>query len=147
MQAITQHLRVFPHKNRTAIDVGSYTGDSVLQFSQVFKHVYGYEPSNRSFGELAKNTASIKNIEVYNLGICDQECFGTMHGGHASQFHFKPDKYGKILCKTLDQECSEKKDRKRRFFEHRRKWVRVFRFERRNPDNFSMETSYTIQLE
>lgn len=109
MQAITQHLRVFPHKNRTAIDVGSYTGDSVLQFSQVFKHVYGYEPSNRSFGELAKNTASIKNIEVYNLGICDQECFGTMHGGHASQFHFKPDKYGKILCKTLDQECSEKK--------------------------------------
>jgi len=108
MDSVSQYLRIFPHKNRTFIDVGSYTGNCILQMSQLFNKCYGYEPSNKSFANLVKNTSDLNNTEVYNLGICDRECYGIMHGTNPFEFHFKPDQYGRILCKTLDQECSEK---------------------------------------
>jgi FkbM family methyltransferase len=108
MNAITKYLRIFPHKNRTVIDIGSFKGNRILQTSQLFSNIYGYEPSNKTFADLVKNTANLKNVEVYNLGICDRECYGTLHGPNPFQYHFNPDQYGRILCKSLDQECSEK---------------------------------------
>jgi FkbM family methyltransferase len=109
MNAVTKYLRIFPHKNRTFIDIGSFTGNYIIEVSQVFKRAIGYEPSNKNYGELVKNTNAIKNIEIFNMAICERPEFGSLHGSPPIQFHYKPDIYGKVLCKSLDQECLEKR--------------------------------------
>lgn len=59
------------------IDVGAYTGDTVLLFLEKtknkYKEIFAFEPDHNSFFELEKNIniRDIKNITIYESGLWD----------------------------------------------------------------------------
>ena len=51
------------------VDLGAYTGDTVSDFiahSPSYKYIYAVEPDRKTFQKLERNTASLKNIQLFN---------------------------------------------------------------------------------
>ncbi|MDR0986098.1 MAG: FkbM family methyltransferase [Ruminococcus sp.] len=55
------------------IDCGAYTGDTIGIFAAKvnckYMHIYGFEPSPKTFAKLQKNTANLENISLYNAAV------------------------------------------------------------------------------
>ena len=55
----------------TIFDVGANIGQTALTFNQLFPNcqIYCFEPINKTFNELGKNTKQFKNIHAFNLAL------------------------------------------------------------------------------
>ena len=89
---LDKYQKIFPHKGKTYIDVGSRFGETINKYSHRFSKCVGYEPNKECFSTLIKSIPS--NAMVYNIGLSDRiKCFFLK---------------GNALARLLDKECSEK---------------------------------------
>ena len=93
--------------NEVFADVGAYRGDTVGKFVNMqknYRHIYAFEPDERSFKKLVTNTQNFDNFTAFNVAVHSkkgQTQFGGNFGRGASAF-----KEGKqIPCDTLDNLC------------------------------------------
>jgi FkbM family methyltransferase len=107
LSVVQRYLKMFPHKNRTYIDVGAHIGTTIMPYSKMFSSIVGYEPSSRNFPNLEVNIRNnnINHCTIHNVGLYDSDCRGDIvqHGENNSGCYFfqkNPD--GEIHCKTLD---------------------------------------------
>lgn len=76
--------------SETFVDLGAYTGDTVLDFlSRVkgYKKIFAAEPDIKNFRKLKTNTENLENIFKFNVGIgnfCGKAPF-SMNGGRNSK--------------------------------------------------------------
>lgn len=59
-------------EDETIVDLGAYDGDTVREFTGFtggkYNHIYAFEPDEKNFKKLCRNTENMKNISVYNTG-------------------------------------------------------------------------------
>jgi len=78
LDIVIRYLRDHPDRNRTYIDIGSHVGTTILPYSRLFKHAYGYEPHYENFF-LAQNNISLNNITnciIKNCAVSDKNTTG-----------------------------------------------------------------------
>lgn len=73
----------------TFIDLGAYNGDTVIDFIKRcpdYKRIYAVEPDFKTFKKLEKNTADIKNLQIFNACVSNKcgKAFFAMKGGRNS---------------------------------------------------------------
>lgn len=73
----------------TFIDLGAYNGDTVMDFIKRcpdYKRIYAVEPDFKTFKKLEKNTADIKNLQIFNACVSNKcgKAFFAMKGGRNS---------------------------------------------------------------
>ena len=77
-------------QNETFVDLGAYTGDTVLEFvgkTQNYNKIFAAEPDFKNFRKLERNTEHLENIFKFNVGIgnfCGKAPF-SMSGGRNSK--------------------------------------------------------------
>lgn len=77
-------------QNETFVDLGAYTGDTVLEFVnkvKTYNKIFAAEPDIKNFKKLAVNTENIENVFKFNVGIgnfCGKAPF-SMSGGRNSK--------------------------------------------------------------
>lgn len=127
MDVVKRFLGLFPDRNNTYIDVGAHIGTTVMPFSRIYKNVIGYEPNSINYNFLEMNVKynNINNISIYNNGLYSESCVGNIYSHKPDSvnhfynidsveyngsgcFYFKKEVNGNIVCKTLDDECSNK---------------------------------------
>lgn len=61
----------------TIADLGAYDGDTIKEFTSftngAYRHIYALEPDEKNYKKLVKNTESMKDITLYNLGAWDKK--------------------------------------------------------------------------
>ena len=75
--------------NENFIDLGAYTGDTVLDFIKRcpdYSQITAVEPDLKTFKKLQKNTENLKNINLFNSCVSDKcgKVFFAMKGGRNS---------------------------------------------------------------
>jgi FkbM family methyltransferase len=109
LDIVKKYFYMFPHKNRTYIDVGSHIGTTIMPYTNMFSRIIGYEPFS-NFNYLSKNIKlnNITNCEIYNYGIYQKNCKGNIlkHGNNSGCYYFTEDEAGTFLCKSLDSEMN-----------------------------------------
>lgn len=59
------------------IDAGAYQGDTVEEFIHVvngkYQKILAFEPSKRNFKRLQRNTQSLREVDIYNIGIWNEK--------------------------------------------------------------------------
>lgn len=101
-------------KSETYIDLGAFTGDTVMEFlshtSGQYKKIYALEPDKKNFRKCVKNLISLNNIELFNSAVWSKNEIKYFTGNSGRQG--KLDKKGKpIQCRSVDsiingKECS-----------------------------------------
>lgn len=77
-------------QNETFVDLGAYTGDTVLEFInrvKSYNKIFAVEPDIKNYKKLAANTENIENVFKFNVGIgnfCGLAPF-SMSGGRNSK--------------------------------------------------------------
>ena len=90
--------------NEIFVDLGAYTGDTVLGFVdrvKTYEKIFAVEPDSKNFRKLKINTENLGNIECFNVGIgdfCGKASF-SMSGGRNSK---KEKGTTEIEFKTVD---------------------------------------------
>ena len=104
---VYQNIIIF-NEDEVFADVGAYRGDTVEKFINMqknYKHIYAFEPDERSFKKLVVSTKNLDNFTAFNVAAHSkkgQTVFGGNFGRGASVF-----KDGKqISCDTLDNLCN-----------------------------------------
>ena len=69
-------------KSETFLDLGAFTGDTVLEFINVvgeYNKIIALEPDKRNYNRLVKNTENFKNIITINSAVnkCEDELYLT----------------------------------------------------------------------
>ena len=109
---VKQYFAMFPHKNRTYIDVGAHIGTTIMPYTKMFANIIGYEANPANFELLKKNIEinNINNCKIYNQGLFNQDTNGkiVMHGCNSGCYYFQPDPEGDIHCTTLDSDMLDK---------------------------------------
>jgi FkbM family methyltransferase len=89
-----QHVKKFD----CAVDVGGNIGLHTVRFAQLFKQVHSFEPTNINFECLQKNTETLDNVILHQLGLGDksdnltiQLPVGANNCGNFSIVDFKDD--------------------------------------------------------
>lgn len=63
--------------DESIVDLGAYDGDTIREFLSVtkgkYKKIIAFEPDEKNFAKLKKKTASLNDIEYYNLGAWDKK--------------------------------------------------------------------------
>ncbi len=114
LEIVKKYFNMFPHKNRTYIDIGAHIGTTIMPYSKMFKRIIGYDACKENFDLLQKNLKinNIKNCEVYNNGIFNENCKGNivLHYNNSGCYYFKKsnDDYGDVQCKKIDDEAIER---------------------------------------
>lgn len=112
LKIVNKYFNMFPHKNKTYIDVGAHIGTTIMPYSKRFERIIGYDACQNNFELLQRNIElnGINNCEIYNNGIYQKTCKGNMilHGSNSGCYYFNENEEGNILCKTLDEEMIEK---------------------------------------
>ena len=92
LDIVKRYLKMFPHKNRTYIDVGTHIGSTIIPYSRLFQQVIGYEPQpdNYKFATHNIRLNSIRNATIYPYGLFHEESRGIMkmHVGNNSGCYF-----------------------------------------------------------
>ncbi len=57
---------------KVILDIGANIGNHTLAFSKISKKVYAFEPNIFIFELLKINTNKLKNVEIFNFGLSDQ---------------------------------------------------------------------------
>ena len=120
LDMVKKYLKMFPHKNRTYIDVGTHIGSTIIPYSRLFQKVIGYEPhpDNYKFATHNIRLNSITNATIYPYGLFHKESKGIMKmhvGNNSGCYYFSPfdllndggfmrDKL--IECKRLDDDIT-----------------------------------------
>jgi len=64
-------------KNETIVDMGAYDGDTIKEFTDFtggcYRHIYALEPDEKNFKKLAKNTADMNCITLFNMGAWNKK--------------------------------------------------------------------------
>jgi FkbM family methyltransferase len=115
LDIVKKYVKMFPHKNRTYIDVGSHIGSTIIPYSRIFETVVGFEPQseNYQFAKYNIRLNSIKNAIVYPYGLFHKACKGEMimhNGNNSGCYYFSPNndkETGETECKRLDDVCSD----------------------------------------
>jgi len=106
---VQKYLKIFPHKNRTYIDVGAHIGTTIMPYSRIFNNIVGYEPNFENFNNLITNVKQLpKCPRIFRLALGNKSCAGKMiqhGGGNSGCFFFREDDLGDTMCETLDQEA------------------------------------------
>ena len=109
LDIVKKYLKMFPHKNRTYIDVGSHIGSTIMPYSRLFETVIGFEPQSENYQFTKHNIRlnSVKNATIYPYGLFNAECTGTMKmniGNNSGCYYFCEEKEekGESECKRLD---------------------------------------------
>lgn len=83
-------INKFQNKKKSAIDIGVYRGVYSYKLSQLFKHVYAYEPNPLIFPYLEKNLCKIiKNITLRNFALSNTSGKINLKIPHRSKSIFK----------------------------------------------------------
>ncbi len=73
------------------VDLGAYDGDTIREFLSAtngrYKKIYAFEPDEKNFRKLTRNTEELSRIERYNLGAWDKKdtLFFAKKGGRNSR--------------------------------------------------------------
>lgn len=103
------------NKDEVVVDLGAYTGDTVLSYIQnygedCYKKIYCYEITPSTFKTLQENVKKYKNIECRLKGVGDQK--GKMklvdHKPDFSANTLSSDEAGNVIMTTLDADIEEK---------------------------------------
>lgn len=107
---VKKYLYMFPHKNRTYIDVGAHIGTTILPYSKIFTRIIGYEPFNYDYLEKNIKLNNIQNVEINKCAIYEHNCKGDIlkHGSNSGCYYFKENEAGQISCESLDNEMKNK---------------------------------------
>lgn len=90
-----------------ALDIGANIGNHSLYFSDLFRKVIAFEPSNRTFKLLSFNAGLASNITPHNFGLSDKNGEATLNTnseniGGASISDEGSQNSQKIVLRTLD---------------------------------------------
>jgi FkbM family methyltransferase len=116
LDIVKKYLKMFPHKNKTYIDIGTHIGSTIIPYSRLFDKVIGYEPQKDNYKFATHNIKlnNIKNAVIYPYGLFDKECKGIMKmniGNNSGCYYFSPFPFplkeekeeGEVECKKLDE--------------------------------------------
>lgn len=96
---IANKIRDYEEK-LTLLDVGSYTGDSILQMKSVFyekiKRIYAFEPSRENYEKIIRK--NIDNLTLYKLGLSNHN--GYMRFSEKGPFFRASGKENGILAQV-----------------------------------------------
>jgi FkbM family methyltransferase len=108
IKVVRKYQTIFPHKNRTYIDIGGHIGTTALPYSRMFQNVYVYEPNRENYELLTKNIFNNKVLNITSVpkGIYNEECKGLIlqHGNNSGCYYFHKQEDGEISCITLDSQ-------------------------------------------
>jgi FkbM family methyltransferase len=84
---------MFPHKNRTFIDIGAHIGTTVMPFLKLYNNCVAYEPHHENYKFLCKNICDnnmSNRVIIRNSCIGDKTSIGRMiyHDGHNSGCYY-----------------------------------------------------------
>jgi FkbM family methyltransferase len=107
LDIVKKYMNIFPHKNKTYIDIGTHIGTTIIPYSRLFEKVVGYEPypGNYKFALHNINLNAIQNATIHSYGLLHEECNGSMKmhtGNNSGCYFFSPNEGGNIQCKKLD---------------------------------------------
>ncbi len=74
----------------TIVDLGAYDGDTVKEFAladPAYKKIFAFEPDDKSFKKLLRNTKDMRDITALNIGAWNKSeilCFDKKHGRNSS---------------------------------------------------------------
>jgi len=87
--------RRFLSESETFIDVGAYTGDTVIQFTKAvhgrYRSIFAYEPDPNNYISLRRNTDQLENVLCYQIGCSDMPRQSRLISGGAAS---KKDEFG-----------------------------------------------------
>ena len=96
-------------KESVCIDIGANIGNHSLYFSDYYKKVYSFEPSERIFNILFLNSKLVNNIECFNFGCSNEDktalltSISTNRGGSFISSEEREGEIEKIKVKPLDE--------------------------------------------
>ena len=106
---------MFPyHLDEIFLDVGAYTGDTLLEFVQACGGEYGrvvcLEPSKENMTMLKKAVSEnqLSNVDTYMLGASDKKQTLTFNADSNVAARISKDGTERIDCDTIDNICLEK---------------------------------------
>ena len=90
---INRYIKMFPHKNRTFIDIGAHIGTTVIPFLKLYNRCLAYEPHNENYKFLSKNIVENNvsdRVIIKNLAIGDKTLKGDLiyHKGENSGCYY-----------------------------------------------------------
>ena len=92
---VKKYISIFPHKNRTFIDIGSHIGTTVIPFLKLYKDCIAYEPHHQNYKLLSKNINHNNlshRVIINNSCIGDKTVKGNMiyhEGNNSGCYYFK----------------------------------------------------------
>jgi FkbM family methyltransferase len=92
---VQKYMRMFPHKNRSYIDVGGHVGTTVMPFLKLFGFCVAYEPFSDNFNFLKQNVEAngmSSRCLLKNIGCSDKDRKGNMKmhfGGNSGCYYFE----------------------------------------------------------
>jgi len=98
----------FDASKYACLDIGANIGNYTLQFKNIFREVYSFEPQIRTFKLLSLNTAHLDNVRVYNYGLSNDESqpvfkISTTNVVSGSQYFYDKSYYEeKVTLKVYD---------------------------------------------
>ncbi len=106
---------VKPNKNAIYVDIGAYTGDTIVNYINTFlqyKKIYAYEITDESIKIMQKNLKNYPNIIYKKTAIMDRTSIFYMNDNSISSSANKVSNIGikQILSTSLDKDIKEKID-------------------------------------
>lgn len=106
-------MKHIDHKH-TAIDCGAHIGSWTLGLSNMFEHVYAFEPFSYNYTQLVHNTKDKENVKVFNYGLSNkhEDVSFTTGANNSGQSHVVYNTDGTVKLISLDdilsdiEECS-----------------------------------------
>ena len=95
-------------KESVCIDIGANIGNHSLYFSDYYRKVYSFEPSEKIFNVLSLNSKLVNNIQCFNFGCSNEDktallySISTNRGGSYISSEEKEGETEKIEVKPLD---------------------------------------------
>ena len=92
---VNKYISMFPHKNRTFIDIGSHIGTTVMPFLKLYNNCIAYEPQPENNKFLSKNVSDnnmSNRVIISNSCIGDKTSKGQMiyhEGNNSGCYYFK----------------------------------------------------------
>ena len=102
-----------PNKDEVFIDIGSYTGDTIIDFINTYKNykkIYAYEITLESINIMRNNLKSYKDIIIKNNAVADKNTIMYINNNTNNSSANTIDTNGDtpITCVTLDNDIKEK---------------------------------------
>lgn len=78
----------------TIVDLGAYNGDTVMEFAAAdpdYKKIFAFEPDEKNYKKLVKNTRHLRDIYTFNLGAweCEDTAFFSSEASRNSAMSVK----------------------------------------------------------